>query len=134
MAHVLSAVPFVGTLLDKRTSLEAFIILLVFGLAFGLLTMTRGAVGQIAGICVFVVLRPLMYTAVSDFCAKVFGCALSFLSLLTLTLGQSSPSAERTAWSTRSAGYSASCSTRWTCSQSTHSRATQHRSTLASCS
>lgn len=69
----IAGIPFVGTLLDKRTSFDAFLTLLVFGFSFGLLTMMPSAAAQIAGICFFVILRPLMYTAVSDYTTKIVG-------------------------------------------------------------
>ncbi|KAF7977749.1 hypothetical protein HWV62_2836 [Athelia sp. TMB] len=66
-------IPFVGYLLDKRSSRDAIAVLAVFGVAFGVLGMARTAAAQIAGIVVMVILRPLMYTAISDYAAKTFG-------------------------------------------------------------
>ncbi|KZP34232.1 MFS general substrate transporter [Athelia psychrophila] len=66
-------IPFVGYLLDKRCSRDAFVTLAVFGVLFGALGMGGSAGAQVAGITVLVILRPLMYTAVSDYAAKTFG-------------------------------------------------------------
>jgi len=68
-------IPFVGWLLDSRPWLDVASTLLTFGLAFGLLGLTPSAALQIAGIAVFCLFRPLMYTAVSDAFARVFGFA-----------------------------------------------------------
>lgn len=66
-------IPFVGLLLDRRTTLEATLVLVLFGLAFGVLTILPQTAPQLIGIGFLVVLRPLFYTYVSDFFAKVFG-------------------------------------------------------------
>ncbi|KAG8930639.1 hypothetical protein FRC02_003966 [Tulasnella sp. 418] len=69
----LVGVPFVGWLLDHRTTLEASLVVLVSGVLFGVLGMVRHVAPQIISIGIFVVLRPLMYTFVGDYCGKVFG-------------------------------------------------------------
>jgi MFS family permease len=70
-------IPFVGYLLDRRTTFEATIVLIVFGLAFGILTSLPQTIPQLVGIGFLVILRPLFYTYVSDFFAKIFGYVLS---------------------------------------------------------
>lgn len=70
-------IPFVGYLLDSRTTFEATIVLVFFGLALGILTSLPQTVPQLVGIGFLTILRPLFYTYVSDFFAKIFGCVLS---------------------------------------------------------
>ncbi len=57
-----TGIPFVGFLLDKRTTFEASLVLLVSGVAFGLLGMVGHVGAQTVSIALFVILRPLMYT------------------------------------------------------------------------
>jgi len=45
----------------------------VMGLAFGILTLFPTVVPQLIGIGFIVIFRPLFYTAISDYAAKVFG-------------------------------------------------------------
>ena len=52
---------------------DVIIILGVMGLSFGALTLTSTIVPQLIGIGILVVARPLFYTAISDYAAKVFG-------------------------------------------------------------
>lgn len=54
------AIPFVGYLLDKRSSKSAFAVLLLTGIGFGVLGMIPGPVAQVMSIVFFVVQRPLM--------------------------------------------------------------------------
>jgi len=69
----LLGIPFVGFLLDKRSNRDAMLFLAVFGALFGALGMTSSVAPQIISIVTLTILRPLMYTAVSDFSAKTFG-------------------------------------------------------------
>lgn len=69
----LCAIPFIGLLLDNLTTLK------VLGLLAGI-SVTVGVCGCLSwlpatylGIILMVLYRPFYYTAVSDFCAKVFG-------------------------------------------------------------
>lgn len=55
-------VPFVGFLLDKRTTLDASLVVMGCGIAYGVLSMTSHAAPQTIAIGIFVFLRPLMYT------------------------------------------------------------------------
>jgi hypothetical protein len=51
----------------------------VMGVVFGALTLTSTIVPQLIGIGVLVIARPLFYTAISDYAAKVFGYVSLFL-------------------------------------------------------
>lgn len=66
-------IPFVGFLLDTRSMFEATVVLTIIGLAFGILTSLPQTVPQLMGIGCLVFLRPLFYTYVSDYFAKIFG-------------------------------------------------------------
>lgn len=66
----LFGIPFVGFLLDKRSSRDAMVTLALFGAVFGVLGMTETATAQIISIAFLTILRPLMYTAISDYSAK----------------------------------------------------------------
>jgi hypothetical protein len=52
---------------------DVIVILALMGVSFGALTLTSTIVPQLIGIGVLVVARPLFYTAISDYAAKVFG-------------------------------------------------------------
>jgi hypothetical protein len=52
---------------------DVIAVLGVMGLLFGALTLTSTIVPQLVGIGVLVIARPLFYTAISDYAAKVFG-------------------------------------------------------------
>lgn len=68
------AVPFIGLLLDRFSTLTILSILVTMAAAIGALGMVeRSYAAAIAGIVGFVVYRPFYYTAVSDYTAKVFG-------------------------------------------------------------
>ncbi len=69
----ISGIPFVGLLLDRRPIRDATFVLLALGAGFGVLTMLPSTAAQLIGIGILVLLRPLFYTFVSDFMAKVFG-------------------------------------------------------------
>ena len=45
----------------------------IMGLAFGILTILPYIATQLIGIAILTVFRPLFYTAISDYAAKVFG-------------------------------------------------------------
>ncbi|KAL7008445.1 hypothetical protein EMMF5_002174 [Cystobasidiomycetes sp. EMM_F5] len=68
-----ASIPFIGFLLDSRSSAAAFGALLVLGLVFGIGTMTASVALQLVGITAFTIMRPLMYTAISDYFTKVIG-------------------------------------------------------------
>lgn len=63
-------IPFVGFLLDKRSVRDAILVLAILGVVFGTLGMTSTPSAQIISIATLTILRPLMYTAISDFSAK----------------------------------------------------------------
>ncbi|GAA99771.1 uncharacterized protein L969DRAFT_52196 [Mixia osmundae IAM 14324] len=67
------AIPFVGYLLDKRSIRDTTIVLALFGVIFGIFGLAHGTPAQVVSIATLTLLRPLMYTAVSDYCAKTFG-------------------------------------------------------------
>lgn len=71
----IAGIPFVGYLLDHRTTFEASVVVLVCGVVYGVLGMVRHVAAQTISIAIFVFLRPLMYTFVGDYCGKVFGFA-----------------------------------------------------------
>ena len=75
-------IPAIGWLLDTRPMRDVIIILGLMGISFGALTLTSTIIPQLIGIGVLVVARPLFYTAISDYAAKVFG----YVPLLSLLL------------------------------------------------
>ena len=74
VGELIKGIPAIGWLLDTRPMRDVIIILGVMGISFGALTLTSTIVPQLIGIGVLVVARPLFYTAISDYAAKVFGC------------------------------------------------------------
>jgi hypothetical protein len=68
-------IPIVGMLIDHQTTMTNSLVLIVLGIAFGILTLIPKTVPQLLGIGVLVFNRPLLYTFVSDVFAKVFGFA-----------------------------------------------------------
>lgn len=69
----LFAIPFIGLILDNFTTLTVLQILSVVSVVIGVLGCVAWIPATYAGIILLVVYRPFYYTAVSDFCAKVFG-------------------------------------------------------------
>lgn len=67
------SIPFIGYVLDSMSSMAAFTVLLVLGLGYGALCMTTSVPAQLVGITLFTVMRPLLYTAISDYYTKVIG-------------------------------------------------------------
>jgi len=67
------SIPFIGLILDNMKTLTTLTILLVVSTGIGLAGMSSLFSLQVTGICLLVVYRPFYYTAVSDYCAKVFG-------------------------------------------------------------
>ena len=53
-------IPFIGYILDARSSFTAFAVLLVLGSAYGILTLLSNVPAQLAGITAFTLMRPLM--------------------------------------------------------------------------
>ncbi|KAF8709564.1 transporter, partial [Rhizoctonia solani] len=64
-------IPIFGWLLDQRTTLDASAAILVIGVSYGGLGMTSLVATQIVSISLFVVLRPLLYIFVGDYCGKI---------------------------------------------------------------
>lgn len=72
MGGVIS-VPFVGLFLDHCSTVVVLAGLLLISLTIGLFGLVGNYYAGIVNVSLFVVYRPLFYTAVSDYCAKVFG-------------------------------------------------------------
>lgn len=53
-------IPFIGYILDARSSFTAFAVLLVLGFAYGILTLLPNAPALLIGIAAFTLMRPLM--------------------------------------------------------------------------
>lgn len=69
------SVPFIGLILDNASTTFVLGLLVTVATAIGTLGMIPELWAAYANICLFVVYRPLYYTAVSDYSAKVFGFA-----------------------------------------------------------
>ncbi|CAL1204498.1 unnamed protein product [Candida parapsilosis] len=69
----LCSIPFIGLILDNLSTLTVLYILTGMSLFIGVMGLLSWIPGTYAGIIVLVIYRPFYYTAVSDFCAKVFG-------------------------------------------------------------
>lgn len=67
------AIPFIGLILDNLTTLTVLGMLSVVSVVIGVCGLVSWIPATYAGIGLLVVYRPFYYTAVSDFCAKVFG-------------------------------------------------------------
>lgn len=67
------SIPFIGLVLDNLTTLTVLSILTVISVTIGVLGLFAWIEGTYIGIILLVLYRPFYYTAVSDFCAKVFG-------------------------------------------------------------
>ncbi|KAG9101830.1 hypothetical protein FS749_002724 [Ceratobasidium sp. UAMH 11750] len=63
-------VPIFGWLLDSRTVFDASLVIMAGGFVYGVLGMLHSAVAQTVSISVFVILRPLLYVFVGDYCGK----------------------------------------------------------------
>ena len=69
------SVPFIGLVLDHTSTVFVLGLLVVIATAIGVLGVIPEMWAGYANICLFVIYRPLYYTAVSDYSAKVFGFA-----------------------------------------------------------
>lgn len=67
------SIPFIGLILDNLHTLVVLIILLCVSTAIGVFGMLPIQSLQYLGILLLVLYRPFYYTAVSDYCVKVFG-------------------------------------------------------------
>lgn len=69
----LLSIPFIGILLDNFKTITVLSILLGVSLTIGIMGIIPNSIANYIGIMLMVVYRPFYYTAVSDYCAKVFG-------------------------------------------------------------
>lgn len=69
------AVPFIGLVLDHTSTTFVLGLLVTVATTIGVLGVVPEMWAAYANICLFVLYRPLYYTAVSDYSAKVFGFA-----------------------------------------------------------
>lgn len=67
------SIPFIGLFLDYCSTTIVLSALLAVSLAIGVLGLLGSFIAGVLNVCIFVAYRPFFYTAVSDFCAKVFG-------------------------------------------------------------
>src|SRR5579862_473244 len=65
--------PIVGTLLDNFTTATVLGVLVVVSTAIGILQVLPNLIAQYITVLIFAIYRPLYYTSVSDYCAKIFG-------------------------------------------------------------
>ncbi|KAL1636267.1 hypothetical protein SLS56_001246 [Neofusicoccum ribis] len=69
------SVPFIGLILDNTSTPFVLGLLVTIATSIGILGVIPQMWAAYANVCLFVVYRPLYYTAVSDYAAKVFGFA-----------------------------------------------------------
>lgn len=69
------AIPFIGLALDHTSTPFVLLLLVAIATAIGVLGVIPDVGAAYANIALFVIYRPLYYTAVSDYSAKVFGFA-----------------------------------------------------------
>lgn len=69
------AVPFIGLVLDHTSTVFTLALLVTIATTIGVLGVIPNTGSAYANIILFVIYRPLYYTAVSDYSAKVFGFA-----------------------------------------------------------
>jgi len=69
------AVPFIGLVLDHTSTVFTLTLLVTIATTIGVLGVIPNTASAYANIILFVIYRPLYYTAVSDYSAKVFGFA-----------------------------------------------------------
>jgi hypothetical protein len=69
------SIPFIGLILDNLHTFVVLSILLCVSFAIGIFGMIPIQLLQYLGIILLVIYRPFYYTAVSDYCVKVFGYA-----------------------------------------------------------
>lgn len=67
------AIPFIGIILDNLKTVHVLMILTIVSLIIGVCGLVSNFYINLIGIFFLVVYRPFYYTAVSDYCAKVFG-------------------------------------------------------------
>ncbi|KAF2186740.1 MFS general substrate transporter [Zopfia rhizophila CBS 207.26] len=69
------SVPFIGLVLDNTSTPFCLGLLVTIATTIGVLGVIPQAWAAYANVCLFVIYRPLYYTTVSDYAAKVFGFA-----------------------------------------------------------
>ncbi|KAK4251892.1 protein FMP42 [Corynascus novoguineensis] len=68
------AVPFIGTVLDRTSTVTVLVVLVTMATIIGVLgVIPHSTVAAYTHVILFVLYRPFYYTAVSDYSAKVFG-------------------------------------------------------------
>ena len=68
-------VPFIALLLDSTSTVTVLGLLVTLSTFIGVLGAVPTASAAYANVCIFVIFRPLYYSAMSDYAAKVFGFA-----------------------------------------------------------
>ncbi|KAK5077443.1 hypothetical protein LTR70_004957 [Exophiala xenobiotica] len=68
-------VPFIGLLLDNVSTVVVLALIVLLSTITGVLAALPALWAAYANICLFVIFRPLYYSAMSDYAAKVFGFA-----------------------------------------------------------
>lgn len=68
-------VPFIGLLLDNASTVVVLALIVLLGTFIGVLGAIPTVAAAYGNVCFFVILRPLYYSAMSDYAAKVFGFA-----------------------------------------------------------
>ncbi|RMZ88331.1 hypothetical protein DV736_g4445, partial [Chaetothyriales sp. CBS 134916] len=68
-------VPFIGFLLDHTSTVAVLALLVMLSTVIGMLGAMPSATAAYLNIILFVIFRPLYYSAMSDYAAKVFGFA-----------------------------------------------------------
>lgn len=66
-------VPFIGLLLDNLSTVTILALIVLMSTVIGALGAIPTMTAAYANICLFVIFRPLYYSAMSDYAAKVFG-------------------------------------------------------------
>lgn len=67
------SIPFIGTILDRTSTLTVICVLVTTATTIGVLGVLPYTWAAYANVSLFVLYRPFYYTAVSDYAAKVFG-------------------------------------------------------------
>lgn len=70
-----ATVPFIGLLLDHTSTVTVLSLLVLMSTVIGALSAIPNATTAYTNVCLFVIFRPLYYSAMSDYAAKVFGFA-----------------------------------------------------------
>ncbi len=70
-----ATVPFIGLLLDHTSTVTVLSLLVLMSTVIGALGAIPNATAAYTNVCLFVIFRPLYYSAMSDYATKVFGFA-----------------------------------------------------------